>query len=148
MQILSVLFMLLALSACAPRPLQSRTATPFAPGGISGTATSIDPIAGQAAELAVKDLSTRLGLDPSLVSVLSIKPMNWTDTALGCPRPGEVYPQQTVPGYLLRLEANGRGYIYHADQSGTVILCLEEESPSFPVTPDEIDDDRPWMPVD
>lgn len=144
MRILSVLFMLLALSACAPRPLQSPAATPFA----SETAPSIDPITGQAAQLAVKDLSTRLGLDPSLVSVLSIKSIDWTDTALGCPRPGEVYLQQTVPGYLLRLQANGRGYIYHADRSGTVILCLEEESPSFPVTPDEIDDDRPWMPVD
>ena len=39
-------------------------------------------------------------------------------------------------------------YIYHTDTRDTVILCMEEELPTFPVTPGEIDDGEPWMPVD
>lgn len=149
MRILSIFSMLLALSACAPQPIQYPTATLLDSDGIPKTATAIPAlIAEQAANLAVKDLSTRLGLDPSRIKVLSIESMSWADTALGCPRPGESYAQQTVPGYRLRLEADRQAYIYHTDADNTVILCPDDFLPSFPVTPGEIEDGEPWMPVD
>ena len=149
MRILSILFIFLALSACTSQPSQPIPTTPYTTGGISNSLTAIvDPLVEQVTSLAVKDLSARLSLDPSMVTVLFTESVVWTDTALGCPLPGEVHAQQAVPGYRLRLEANGQEYDFHTDADSTVILCPEEDLPSFPVTPGEIDDGEPWMPVD
>lgn len=38
--------------------------------------------------------------------------------------------------------------IYHTDEKKMVILCLEEDLPSLPVTLGEIDDGQLWMPVE
>ena len=139
----------LLIGACTPRqvPLPDPTQIPpevdLQPYLVT-TATNTDTMI----SIATADLASRFSLDLKDVRFLSIESQLWPDTALGCPRPGEVYAQQTVPGYRLRLEANGQEYVYHTDTDKTVILCLEEDQPSFPITPGEIDDDRPWMPVD
>ena len=136
----SLLFILLwSLNACTPRLIAAPEPTP-----IMATA---EPQEDRIVSLVVDDLSSRLLLDPKQVRVLSIESTLWSDTALGCPRPGEVYAQQTVPGYRLRLEAAGTEYVYHTDMDTTIILCTEDEMPSFPVTPGEIDDGQPWVPV-
>jgi hypothetical protein len=108
---------------------------------------SLDPQLDQITSLAVADLAEQLSLDPGHVRIQSVESMLWPDSSLGCPEPGKVYDQGTVRGYLLRLEANGQAYIYHTDTDQTVILCSEEDLLSFPVTPGEIDDGKPWMPV-
>jgi hypothetical protein len=71
----------------------------------------------------------------------------WSDASLGCPRAGETYVQKTVAGYRLHLEVDGTEYVYHTDMAQNVILCLDEKTPFFHVTPGEIDDGQPWMPV-
>jgi hypothetical protein len=149
MRIPHILLIALLLSACTPRLVQAPNPTPIRPNQTSPTVISTtDLVAEQVSQLAIKDLSARLDMDPSTVNILSIESTLWPDTALGCPRPGEGYVQQTVPGYQLVLEVNGQEYVYHTDSNQTVILCPEEALPSFPVTPGEIDDGQPWMPVD
>lgn len=144
MRICIILFTALLVGACSAQltPSPPSMETP-------GRSTeSVDTEAIRMIEIAIADLATRLTLDVSQVNVLSIEPHIWPNTSLGCPRPGKGYAEQTVPGYLLILESNGQEYVYHMDTVSTVILCTEEDLPSFPVTPGEIDDGVPWMPVD
>lgn len=150
MRIFLTIFIGLVISACTPRLISVPDPTQVPPAihiQMTPTITSstdVDAIK----SLTVADLSARFSLDPAQVRVLSLDAQLWPDASLGCPRPGESYTQKTVPGYRLVLEANGQEYIYHTDTNQAVILCLEEDLPSFPVTPGEIDDGEPWMPVD
>src|SRR5512139_3092183 len=112
MRIFFILFSILLLNACAPRLIPAPTQ--ISTSALSETVTpTADPKAEKIADLAIKDLSTRLGLGQSSVLLRSTESILWESTALGCLRPGEVYAQQTVPGYRLFLKANGREYIYH-----------------------------------
>lgn len=144
MRILWIFLLGLSISACTPRliALPDPTKLPATPVATPGEESD------RVLSIATADLATRLALDPARIRLLSAEAVIWPDTSLGCPRPGEVYAQQTIPGYRLRLGANGQDYIYHTDTDSAVILCSEEELPSFPGTPGEIDDGRPWMPVD
>ena len=58
-----------------------------------------------------------------------------------------MYAQVLTPGFLILLEVDGQQYIYHTDEVETVVLCKESDLPMFPVTPGEIDDGQPWIPV-
>lgn len=144
MRICIILFMALLVSGCSAELTKSSPVmgTPWRP------TESVDTEAIRMTEMAIIDLATRLTVDVNQVNILSIEPHIWANTSLGCPRPGKVYAEQTVPGYLLILESNGQEYVYHMDTVSTVILCTEEDLPSFPITPGEIDDGEPWMPVD
>lgn len=151
MRIFPLLLISLMISACSPRlvslpePTQVEQAVD-AP--IPSPTPALDSQLDEMVARAVEDLSMRLSLDPRLVRVILAEDTLWPDAALGCPRPGEVYAQQEVPGYRIILEGNGQIYIYHTDADKAVILCTEEDRPSFPVTPGDIDDGAPWMPVD
>jgi hypothetical protein len=150
MRIKTILLFVLLLSACAPTIIPSAGATRDLSTVVSSTPTvsmTADITMDKISATAIADLSTRFSLDPKSVRVLSAESRLWPDTSLGCPRPGEMYAQHTVSGYLLRLEANGQEYSYHTDNGDTVILCLDDDMPSFPITPGEIDDGQPWMPV-
>lgn len=149
MRIYLPIFAVIFLASCSPRPVSIPTPTHVSlPTSLAAVTTTSDNRQEKIIVLVIEDLSTRLSLDPQQVHILSVEPARWPDAALGCPRPGEVYAEQAELGYLIVLEANGQEYVYHTDTDQTVILCLEEELPSFPVTPGEIDDGQPWMPVD
>ena len=149
MRICLIVLVTLLLGACSPSLISLPEPTQIPPAGevekspTEASANTDEPVA-----LAVADLSTRFALDPAGVRLLSIESQLWPDSALGCPHTGEAYSQQTVPGYRITLAADNQEYIYHTDMDSTVILCTEEDLPSFPVTPGEIDDGEPWMPVD
>ncbi len=75
--------------------------------------------------LSKKDLANRLQIDASQISLARTEHTNWLNAALGCPRPGKVYPQGRVPGYRVWLNAEGKEYLYHTDYRGKHILCPE-----------------------
>lgn len=144
MQLRIMVLLAFFLSACARQPTQI---SPTADLPTSPSATA-EILLDKIESAAIADLSDRLSLQPNLIRVISVESQLWPDTSLGCPRPGKEYAQQTVPGYRLQLEADGVGYIYHTDTKNAVVLCMEDDLPSFPVTPGEIDDAEPWMPVE
>lgn len=86
--------------------------------------------------LSKKDLVSLLKIDESKITVIDATEMLWPDAALGCPSPDKIYAQGRVPGYRIRLEAEGKGYIYHTDFNGQVILCPQND-------PDNPDDSFP-----
>lgn len=72
---------------------------------------------------AVDDAAGRTGVDPSAVQVVSVQAREWSDTSLGCPKPGMFYAQVITPGYLILLEAGGQRLEYHTDAGRRVELC-------------------------
>jgi hypothetical protein len=75
-----------------------------------------------ALESAVTDLSGMLDIDADAIQVLAVEKRTWSDASLGCPEPGKVYAQVITPGFLIRLEAEGEAYEYHASLN-RAILC-------------------------
>ena len=107
-----------------------------------------EPIVVEIIGRAMTDLAERLGIPEDQIRVIDVKEVTWPDASLGCPQPGTAYAQVTTPGYQIVLEALGEQYPYHTDLEAQLILCQEELFPNLPVNPGEIDDGKPWMPVD
>jgi hypothetical protein len=108
---------------------------PVTPGPEAGSPTpdvtpTPDPAAMQFAVRARNDLALKLGIRVDDISIASAQAVTWPDSSLGCPQPGMAYSQVITPGYLVRLEANGKIYEYHAGRGTQVIYC---ENPSPPV---------------
>jgi hypothetical protein len=75
--------------------------------------------------LSIKDLANRLQIDASKISLVRTENTVWPNAALGCPRPGKVYPPGRVPGYRVWLNAEDQEYLYHTDYNGQIVLCPE-----------------------
>jgi hypothetical protein len=157
----------LFLGACATAPVAAdpaeltlvpRATTAIGEGPLpTPVPTRAGPIPTQSAllqaieEQARFDLSRWFGLSDERITLVSAEEVEWPDAALGCPQPGMTYAQVITPGYRLTLQAGGETYLVHADLEGHAVLCGDEAvplSPVFPVTPGEIDDGSPWLPVD
>ncbi len=62
------------------------------------------------------------------VGFVSIKPKQWPNTALGCPKPGMFYAQHVTPGYVVMLRIGHRTYEVHTDRMGTAVMCARSRS--------------------
>ncbi len=81
------------------------------------------------------DLAAQLDLDISAIEVVSSTAVTWRDGSLGCPRPDMMYTQALVPGYRILLQADGREFAYHTNDSGYFILC-ESPDPNGAINPE------------
>jgi hypothetical protein len=72
---------------------------------------------------AVNDLTAQLKAAPQQVQVISVTPTDWSDTSLGCPKPGMFYAQVIVEGYKIVLAAGRDQVEYHSDKRGRVVSC-------------------------
>lgn len=81
-------------------------------------------------QTAVDDLSNRLSISPEKITLTDAKAVIWSDSSLGCPKPGMAYMEVLMPGFLILLDVDGRAYEYHAGGGGNVFLC---ENPIPPV---------------
>jgi hypothetical protein len=104
-----------------------------------------DPILQNLVETAKADLAQRLAVPVDTIVLVEAGSVVLPDDSLGCPQLEKAYPQITIPGYWILLEASGSQYPYHSDTSMQLIFCQEESSPLFPVKAGEIDDGQPWM---
>lgn len=102
-------------------PAPGATATPSGDAGPTaeptttdeGAAMTIDPALDRIVELAVADLSSRLGVDPDQITVVLAEAVTWPDGALGCPQPNMRYVQVPKDGARIHLEVDDRLYRYH-----------------------------------
>jgi hypothetical protein len=69
------------------------------------------------------DLARRALVKPETITVISATEQQWSDGAMGCPQPGQMYTQMLVPGYRVIMQAAGDRYAYHADRRGNFIVC-------------------------
>jgi hypothetical protein len=98
-------------------------------------------------DTAKADLAQQLSISPSEINLVTALEVTWPDSSLGCPQPGTAYAQVLTDGFLIRLEAENTTYEYHTDSGEQFILCENPEFPIIPVTPGEIQDGIPWVPV-
>lgn len=99
--------------------------------------TPVDPALQSLIEKAKEDLAHRLSILGTQINLVEATAVTWPDASLGCPREGMAYAQVLTPGYLIRLEANGKTYEYHASR-GTYIIYCENPTPPVPGTPPNI----------
>ena len=94
-----------------------------APGEEAAAPTATGEVPPQLLALFIDDLARRALVKPETITVVSATEQQWSDGALGCPKPGEMYTQAIVPGYRAVLQAGGEKYAYHSDQRGHFIVC-------------------------
>lgn len=148
------LITLFIVAACGPALATDEPAPPQpAPGVVQPPVEDTPATPGpettpRLAEIAIQDLAARLDLSPESITFISMNPVTWPDASLGCPAEGMMYAQVETEGYIIWLQANDSPYRYHTDTDEQVVFCERPGLPGFPVTPGEIDDGVPWVPVD
>jgi hypothetical protein len=108
-------------------------------------------LAGDLAARARLAVATWLSVSADAIRLVSSEAVDWPDAGLGCPQPGLAYAQVVTPGFRFTLEVGGQTYAVHTDLAGRAVPCTAEGAPAFPaipVTPGEIDDGQPWLPVE
>jgi hypothetical protein len=111
-------------SAVSSGPVVPRVspALDLRPGGIlAGDDARVDA--------ALADLAVRLDRDPDRIDVLDAREVTWRDGSVGCPSPGQAYPQALVPGFLVVLRSDDASYRYHSAGDLMPFLCETPESP-------------------
>lgn len=76
-----------------------------------------------AIRVAIATLARDLGCEVEAITLLQVTSVTWSSSALGCPRPGQMYLQVLTPGYRVRLLHAGREYVMHTDQGRRAIRC-------------------------
>jgi hypothetical protein len=77
------------------------------------------------ATLAVETLRKHLASPAPDVEVLSVTPIEWRDSSLGCPRPDFSYMQVITPGHLAVLRHGGKTYQVHMAEK-SAFVCERE----------------------
>jgi hypothetical protein len=117
---------LIACSACANEPpaapkrpptREYHSTTPL-PG-----VTRNDPLPESVREALQADAAKRSSVTTDQLSIVSSEKVTWSDGALGCPQPGQMYTLSTVPGYRVSIRAGNQVLVYHAAESGAFIQC-------------------------
>ncbi|HEX7975791.1 MAG TPA: hypothetical protein VF498_15380 [Anaerolineales bacterium] len=67
-------------------------------------------------------LAQQLQLDPKDITVISSESVQWPDQCLGVEIKGMTCAQSVTPGYRVMLQANGKQYEYHTNESGSAAV--------------------------
>jgi hypothetical protein len=73
--------------------------------------------------LVKQHLAQKLSIAADQIVLSDVKPVVWRDAGLGCPKPGVDYIQVETPGYNILLEAGGKAYTYHTDETKRFVQC-------------------------
>lgn len=82
-----------------------------------------NPVEAQAQPLidkAKEHLAKRKGVSPDQIDVLKVEAVQWRDSSLGNPQPGQMYAQVITPGYRIVLSGQGKEFVYHTDMRHVV----------------------------
>jgi hypothetical protein len=96
-------------------PSKGQTATPDADTPISNVENMV--------QLSVDKLSQQLNINADQIVVMKVNPVIWRDASLGCPKPGIDYARVETPGYNITLQAGGKVYNYHTNETNRAVLC-------------------------
>ncbi len=91
---------------------------------VSGQTQSIPPMSESKkldARLAVTTLSKQLSINPAGITVIHVSIMDWPDSSLGCPKPGNQYLQMITRGSLVLLRANMKAYRVHIGNNRAIV---------------------------
>lgn len=117
----------LALTGCNGDIASDQTGpTGSAENGMKNENGKIDPQLDRFVAEAVRNLALRLDIDEAEVAIAEARFVTWPNSALGCPEPDMMYTQALVPGYRIRLRADGNTYNYHGASDKPPFHCPAE----------------------
>ena len=85
------------------------------------------------ADKAIQALADYLDLPVTAVSVDSVRAVDWRDSSIGCPQPGEAYMQVITPGHKITLRVDGDVYVVH-EANGNAFVCVKRKLSASEVT--------------
>jgi len=110
-----------------PRPLgiAPPTRIPDAPppDGPAGLQVATSEVPRAVRRAVVADAARRFGVAESAVVLSGAEKVTWSDGALGCPAPGQMYSQAQVPGFRVLAKTAAGSFLYHTDSRGQVLIC-------------------------
>jgi len=74
-----------------------------------------------ATELARNQLARELQMDIATIAALSTEPQTWSDSSLGCGKPGAMAAQVITPGYAVLLKTERGNYRVHVAEAHAVV---------------------------
>lgn len=125
----------LSLNACGFLELVGFGADPTAPAAEEAVGEALQEGDGpltRLVERAMHDLLQATNAEMGDISVVSTEEVEWGDTGLGCPAPGEMYAQMITPGYFIVLQSGPNTFDYHTgiDPEGPLVQCTEDGLPA------------------
>jgi hypothetical protein len=71
----------------------------------------------------VADAAKRFSVSENDVVLVGAERVTWSDGAMGCPEPGQMYTQMLVEGYRVSAKTSAGQMLYHTDSRGAVVNC-------------------------
>jgi hypothetical protein len=96
--------------------------------GPSPGGKSLGPGIQRLVDLAIRDLSARLGVAESSIEVIDAGFVTWRDSALGCSEPGYEYMQVLTNGSKIVLSVEKREYHYHSGANRPPFWCKSPDA--------------------
>ncbi len=93
---------------------------------LEGEPVLSDPIAAGMVGLLKQTIAQQTGITQEQIALVSLLTVNWSDTSLGCPRPGGVTEDRLTPGYRAVFQAGDTRLIYHTS-SRDFVRCVPDE---------------------
>ena len=115
------------------RPLDTQKKLPYQEEATkmpTNNATTPTPTLQGLTEKAKEDLTKRLNIATTQITLMEAKSVIWSNSSLGCPQPGMMYAEVLTPGYLIILSVSAKNYEYHTGKGSDIFLC---ENPTPPV---------------
>ncbi|MEL6301580.1 MAG: hypothetical protein AAFV47_08535 [Pseudomonadota bacterium] len=75
-----------------------------------------------AAKLGLDALAEHLGIDADTITVDTVRTIQWRDSSIGCPQPGEAYGQVVTPGHKITLRVDDDIHVAH-EANGRAFIC-------------------------
>ncbi len=99
-----------------------------------GSVEALDAEQRALARLAIATLADDRGISSDRIRVDTIRAVQWPDSSLGCPQPGQQYLQVVTPGHRISLRVDEQLYTVH-EAGGKAFVCHQRKSGGVPLTP-------------
>ena len=98
---------------------------------LGAAVASADVAREQAEQRAREKLAEHLKIAPDQIVVTRSEPQTWSDSSMGCGKPGAVALTVITEGYAVVLSAQGRAHNVHVSGSNAIVCNLQREGRSM-----------------
>lgn len=102
--------------------------TPISPDQIHTSTPSASLLGTEPARIAVQELQLTTGTPAEAIQVVDVIAVQWPDSSMGCPQPGQTIVDTPVAGYLVTALIDALEYRVHISDAGTAIVCFSGEN--------------------
>ena len=113
-----------ALTACPAEPSDSARTNPPppAPPSVRDASAAKQTPDRSVMSQAIDALAKATGTDPARIAVERVESVEWPDSSLGCPKPGQMYMQVITPGHRVTLRSANGVHRVHTG-GGQAVVC-------------------------